>query len=672
MSLWQTLLSDFHFLRPWWLAATLPAIALAVLLWRHKRQAQNWQSVIAPELLPFLLDGASVKPNPRYLVVLAAAWIIASLALAGPTWEKRPVAVEKNQQALVLVLDLSPSMLSEDLRPSRLVRARLKIADILRQHNDGQTALIVYAGDAHSVVPLTDDTQTISNLLSTLSPNIMPIDGSNTEAAIDSAIQMLDSAETGRGDILLITDGVEDSAIDKINDRLAAKPQYRLSVLGVGGLHPTPIPAGRGGFLRDAHNNIVTTLLQPSSLERLASSNRGRYHTITPGDADIRYLVSLPQPEKQETHKVDRDFDNWYDQGHWLVLLLLPVLLYCFRRGVLLLLFCLPLMQPKSAYAFGWSDLWSNQNQQAYKHFAQQQHQQAAEQFTDPDWKAAAEYRAGHYDKAAELYAQNQTANADFNRGNALAKAGKLEDAVKAYDQALQKDASLEDAKKNRALVKKLLEQQKQNQQQKDSDKNQDQKNQDQKNQDQKNQDKKDQDKKSQDQQDQNQKSKDQQNQDQKNQDQQNQNQKDQDKQNQQDQQNQSGQNSSQQHSAQQQNQQNQQGEQGQSSSASDLSQSGNQSSAGSAASAQAQQTQAQSSAAASEGSSAAAQAVQTIPEDNLTPEQRQAMEQWLRRVPDEPGNLLRNKFSMEYQRHRRDQRNGDYEPPENDADKRY
>ncbi len=659
-----SLMHEFHFLRPWWLLAAVPAVALCTLLWRNKRQAQHWQKVIAPELLPFLLDGTSVKPNPRYLIALACTWLLATIALAGPTWEKRPVAVEKNQQALVLVLDLSPSMFSEDLKPSRLVRARLKIADILRTHKDGQTAFIVYAGDAHSVVPLTDDTQTISNLLSTVSPGIMPVPGSNTEAGITAAMQMLDNARLGRGDILLITDGVEEDAIDKITHMLASKPNYRLSVLGVGGLHPTPIPSGRGGFVRDRNNNIVTTLLQPSSLERLASNNRGRYRTLTTNDSDVRALVNLPQPDKQETQKVDRDFDSWYDQGHWLVLLLLPVLLYCFRRGVLLLLFCLPLMQPKTAYALSWDELWHNQNQQAYQHFNNGQHKEAAEQFTDPNWQAAAEYRAGNYDKAAELYSKDSSAQGDYNRGNALSKAGKLDDAIKAYDQALQKNPELADAKRNRELVKKLEEQQKKNQQQQQkSDQNKDQ-NKDQKNDQDK--DKKQQNQQNQDKNDQNQQDQDKQNQDQQQQqDGQNSSQQNQDQQNQQDQQqNQSGENSSQQNSAQQQ--------QGQSSSRGDQQQSGAEGESSSASSAQAQRAQARSSQAASEDSSQAAQAAQAVSEDQLSPEQRQAMEQWLRRVPDEPGNLLRNKFILEYQKNRRDRLNGDYEPPANDADQRY
>ena len=156
-------ISQFHFLRPWWLAALVPVIIVVLLLWYQKHNARSWQQMVAPELLQYLLDGQTTRIRPWQLITLLLAWIIGCIALAGPSWEKRPVAVEQNQQALVLLLDLSPSMMSEDVKPSRLVRARLKTADLLRLRKDGQTALLVYAGDVHVVTPLTDDTETINN-----------------------------------------------------------------------------------------------------------------------------------------------------------------------------------------------------------------------------------------------------------------------------------------------------------------------------------------------------------------------------------------------------------------------------------------------------------------------------------------------------------------------------
>ncbi|WP_331352621.1 vWA domain-containing protein [Cellvibrio sp. UBA7671] len=657
MSAVDLLISQFHFLRPWWLVALAPVLVVALLLWYQKHNARSWQQMVAPELLQYLLDGQTTRIRPWQLIALLLAWIISCIALAGPSWEKRPVAVEQNQQALVLLLDLSPSMMSEDVKPSRLVRARLKIADLLRLRKDGQTALLVYAGDVHVVTPLTDDTETINNIIPALHPNIMPAQGSNTEEAVSHAIQLLKNAAITQGDLLLITDGIDKDAQYNISEIMTRESQYRLSILGVGGNAPTPIPSSKGGFVRDNKRNIVTTQLNAGELQNLANQSRGRYRTLASTSSDIDYLMDLPTPKKEETQRVERDFDSWYDRGHWLVLLLLPIILYCFRRGVLLCLFIVPLtaLTSNKSYAFGWDDLWKNKNQQAYEKLQQEQAAEAAQQFDHPDWKASAQYRAGDYEEAAKNFAQSDNADAHYNRGNALAKANKLPDAIKAYDQALKLNPELEDAKKNRKLVEELLKQQQQNQDQQDKDKDkdeQDQKDQDQQKQDQGNSDQqKDEQQQDQQQQDKNDQQK---QQDQNNQQDQNQQQNQSDQQSQQDQQSSAGQNEQQKQSEQEKSDQEQsQQEKTEEEQAADAAQRER------------------------EEQQAAEEKMQQMQagepkDDGLTDEERQAMEQWLRRIPDDPGGLLRNKFNYEHYKRNQEILNGDWEPAENGAEDRW
>ncbi|WP_039913440.1 vWA domain-containing protein [Cellvibrio mixtus] len=654
--------NQFHFLRPEWLFALIPVIALTLLLWYQKHTARQWQQMVAPELLKYLLDGQTTRIKPWQLIALLFSWIIGCVALAGPTWEKLPVSVEKNQQALVIMLDLSPSMMSEDLKPSRLVRARLKMIDLLRERKDGQTALLVYAGDVHVVTPLTDDVETIINIIPALHPNVMPAEGSNTEAAVDRGLKLLKDAGITQGDLLLITDGVIAAAQSSIIDTMNKNSQYRLSVMGIGSTEPTPIPSTKGGFVRDGNRNIVTTQLNVSELQAFAKQTRGRYRTLTNNAGDIDYLMDLPAPEKQETQKVDREFDSWYDRGHWLVLLLLPIVLYCFRRGVLLSLLLLPLLglTPSKSYALGWDDLWKNKNQQAYEQLQQQNATEAAQNFDDPEWKASAQYRAGDYEGAAQNFARFDTADAHYNRGNALAKAKKLPEALKAYDEALKKQPDMADAKKNRQLVDDLIKQQKeQNQDQQNQDQNADQNKQDQQNKDQQNKDKQDQSQQDQDNQ-QNQDANDQNRDDQNNQDQQNQAQQDQEQQKQdmknqaqKDQQNE------------QQDQSQQSDEQQQAEQQKDPEEKSEQEKAAQAAK-QAEDDQQQ--------EQAEHQQVQEVTpkDDNLTDEERQAMEQWLRRVPDDPGGLLRNKFNYEHYKRNQEILNGEWSAPENGAENRW
>ena len=632
--------SQFHFLRPWWLIALAPVVFISLFLWYQKHNARSWQQIIAPELLQHLLDGQTTRISPWKLLVLLFAWIISCIALAGPSWEKRPVAVEQNQQALVLMLDLSPSMMSEDIKPSRLVRARLKIADLLRLRKDGQTALLVYAGDVHVVTPLTDDTETINNIIPALHPNIMPSQGSNTEAAVAHAIQLLKNASITQGDLLLITDGIDKTAQQNITDIMDREKQYRLSILGVGGTAPTPIPSSKGGFVRDKNRNIVTTQLNSGELQSLANQSRGRYRTLANTSSDIDHLMDLPPPQKDDTQKVERDFDSWYDRGHWLVLLLLPVILYCFRRGVLLCALLVPMaaLTPSKSYAFSWDDLWKNQNQQAYEKLQQNQATEAAEQFNQADWKASAQYRAGNYEEAAKNFAQSDSAEAHYNRGNALAKANKLPEAIKAYDQALKINPDFEDAKKNRSLVEEALKQQQQNQQ------NNEQNQQDQ------------QDQNNQNQQDQQQGQNDQQNQNQQDQNKQDSTENQQNSQQQQDQQSQQDQESSTQ-----QNDQESADQEKQSQSEQDQEKSDQEKSAEAAQQEQKEESAEQQQMQAGEPT-----------DDDLSDEERQAMEQWLRRIPDDPGGLLRNKFNYEHYKLRQEKINGDWEPAENGAESRW
>lgn len=464
---WLTLpetLRNFHFVRPWWLLL-LPLLAL--LLWRlwHRRQRSgNWQQLVAPELLPYLLDGQHQRTSLWPLRLLGLGWLAATLALAGPVWEQRPLPVNKSEQALVILLDLSPSMLAEDVKPSRLLRARLKIADLLAQRQEGLTALVAYAGEAHVVTPLTDDIQTINSLLPALSPQIMPLAGSNTEMAVETALQLLRDAGITHGDLLLVTDGIDAAALNPVSAALTST--FRLSILGVGTDAGAPIPLPEGGFAKQ-YNTIYIAKLNSAGLQELASDNRGSYHTLTADDTDIQSLLHRPNPLDDSIRQLQRLTDTWYEQGHWLVLLLLPLALGAFRRGWLLGLTGIMLLTaPEPGFAAGWDDLWLRQDQQAQRLLQQGQAEAAANTFTNPLWQGQAQYKAGQFEEAAETFARFDDADSHYNRGNALARAGKLEAASAAYAAALQRNPQLADASANRALVEQLLEQQKQREQQ--------------------------------------------------------------------------------------------------------------------------------------------------------------------------------------------------------------
>ncbi|UTF60467.1 tetratricopeptide repeat protein [Gilvimarinus sp. DA14] len=613
-------LADFHFIRPWALLALVPLLLIAILLWFSRTRLGGWQSLIAPELLAALSDGKQKKQSRFYLVVLSLAWILACLALAGPTWERAPSQVHRQSDALVILLDLSPSMIGDDIKPSRLVRARLKIADLLQRRDQGETAMLVYADDAHVVTPLSEDTETIQSLLPVLSPGMMPVPGSRPEAGVERAIALLQDAGFDRGRLLLLTDGVASSAQRTIADLLAETP-YTLSIMGIGSDEPVPIRSGQGGFLRDGQNNIVTTELGSGDLQRLAQQSGGRYITSTFDTRDVDYLSQNVSALSARHQQTDSSMDIWLDRGPWLVLILLPIALYTFRRGVILALLLVPAagLLPTPVQAQALPDALLTPDQRGARAMQQNQPEAAAEAFTNPAWRGTAQYRAGNYEAAAESFSKVDTALGHYNRGNSLARANQLDEALKAYDEALKRDPNFADAKANKEIVEQIKQQQQEQQQQnQDGDKQQNsEQNQDQ----------------------------------QQNQSQQNSSSGQQGEEQSEQQQSSAAPNNSQAQAGQSSSPENQNGQnqQGQSSSASSGNSQENEPQNGAAQSSS--QGQAQNSSATAEGEKSEAEVrAQPTPEEL---EEQQAQEQWLRQIPDDPSGLLRNKFQYEYQQKR-------------------
>jgi Ca-activated chloride channel family protein len=614
-------------------------------LWRRKSSAANWRAAIAPDLIDYLLEPAQ-QTRQHWPWLLFAGWLLATLALAGPTWEKLPQPVLQKRDGLVIVLDLSLSMYAEDIKPSRLQRARFKIFDILQKRREGLTGLVVYSGDAHVVSPLTDDTATIANLIPALTPALMPSYGSDAATGIDSALQLLRNSGFERGRILLISDEIGADDINKIAARIDGT-RWQLALIGVGTDQGAPIPlppeANQRGFLKQNDGTIAVAKLHRDRLLSLAAKTHGRYDDLRIDDSDIERVLPPIITTDDNVRTVEREFDQWRERGPQLVILLLPLAAFAFRRGWLLGLLLIPLSMPSQAWE--WRDMWQRPDQQAQQDFNSGDTKAAAEKFQDPLWRGAAQYRSGDFANAAQSLQNVDSADAHYDRGNALAQSGKLQEALAAYDAALAKNPALKDAKANRDLVEKLLQQQKKNPQQNNSQQGQD-----------KERDKKQQnDAQQQSQQAQggNSKNAQQNNSSQNDSAQANaQNDQKQDNQNQNDQNQPNNANAQDKSQAQQQTaEQQRQDQAAQAAAENDAKNQENKEK-----NAQSAQTDKQNEQQSSNNSQHAAA-------DNLTPEQQmqqRATEQWLRQIPDDPAGLLRRKFLYENrQREQQTQNNG-------------
>ncbi len=630
--------NQFHFLRPLSLLLLLPLAVILLLLWRQQRPQGSWHNVIAPELLQHLLHEKDQKTNHTPLWLLTIGWVLASLAIAGPTWTTQPVPVSKSEQPLVVAVDLSLYMLAADVKPDRMTRAKFKLQDLIRLQQDGEIALVSYAGSAHTVAPLTDDDRTLINLIKALNPTIMPVQGNKPAEAIKLALQLLKQGSSDDGEILLVTGTLSPEQQEQINKVLSGH-KTRLSILGVGTAQGAPIPLPEGGYLKDHQGSIIVPRLAKASLTQLARAHGGVYRDMTVSDNDLKAL--LPQDAfEDDVVLTDKEFDQWHDAGYWLVLLLLPLALMGFRRGWLTVLFIVcTLPTAPDAMALSWNDLWQTADQQGQKSLNAGDAAQAAELFTNKRWKAQSLFQQQKYDEAARLFGEGDSADDAFNQGNALAKAGKLQEALEAYDRALERQPDFEDANSNHKLVEDLLKQQEQKQ--------------DEQNQQNQNQDKQGQDK--------------QQNSDGNNEQENSEENKEQ-QQNSEDGENQNQQNSDQKSSDQQQNGQQEQSPQQdgqqtpedsnqtkeqpdqpkQQQTSSDAQQDTQQPAEEKSAEQQAKQPSTPEDEQQSEPASQ--QPIAIDQDDSASTPEKQAVESWLRTIPDDPGGLLRRKFLQQQQ----------------------
>jgi Ca-activated chloride channel family protein len=444
-----------HWMRPEYLWAIIPALLLFILLWRNTGKGGSWSKIISADLLPFLIDGVETKKSRYPVACLLGLWIIAAIAIAGPAFKKIPVPVYQKEDALIVLLDLSPSMLASDSAPSRVVQARREILDLLTIRKEGLTGLIAYSGDAFIVSPLTSDTETIALLAPNLAPTTMPTIGNNPIAAIELANKLRAGAGINKAKLLWITDELPESDFEEI-ENLLLDGNFDVAILGIGTREGAPIPLANGGFLKDANNAVIIPKLNEATLQKIANSTNGIYRRSEVSDTDIIDLVDFkPSLELDDSSEVLlQEFDAWQDEAPWLALLLLPFVAIGFRKGWLLglFIFVLPIEQ---SYADVWQDLWTTKDQQAAKMLNQGDAKTAAQLFEDPHWQAIAQHRAGEFDTAAKGF-DEQTPASLYNKGTALARAGKILEAIKTYDEALKLNPEMEDAKFNKKLLESL------------------------------------------------------------------------------------------------------------------------------------------------------------------------------------------------------------------------
>jgi Ca-activated chloride channel homolog len=302
------MISDFHFLRPGWFLTLIPLIALSVIFWQQNSGKSAWSDVCDAHLLKHLLQKKIQKTKlpPLFFLLISSLFMV--ISIAGPTWHKLPTPTYKPVQARVVLLDMSPNMMLNDLTPDRLSRAKFKLHDILERKNLGQIGLIVFTGEPFVVSPLTEDGLTISSLLSILTPDIMPVGGQRLDMALKEAKALIRQAGYRQGDILVLTADAPSSRAVETAKRLAEENIFS-SIM--------PIKADKD--------------LNPL-FKQFANSGKG---LLIPYSNDLIALEPWLKGKNNFSPDEEDSISLWRDEGAWFLIGALLFLLPYFQRGYL-------------------------------------------------------------------------------------------------------------------------------------------------------------------------------------------------------------------------------------------------------------------------------------------------------------------------------------------------
>lgn len=468
-------MAELQFLRPEWFYAAAALVLLPFLVYMRRRSGGAWRAAADWSLLQAQLVPVRVKKIVFPVVLLGACQIAAIFALAGPAFEKLPQPVLKQGADTVFLTDISVFMTVGDVKPSRMRRAAFKLSDMLKQTRDGQNALILYDNEEFVATPLTSDAKVIESILPTIEAGMMGGQAPKPAKAIDKAAQMFAHAGVKNGNVVMLGAYLDDA---DLGDALRAARDlksagHKLFVIGVGDTAGAPVVLPDGSFLKIGGKPVLSGVSQ-KAFEALARAGGGSYAKLSADDSDFKAFLNA----KNANGAVDpsrflenQKADVYKDVGYRLVWGILPVAALCFRRGWLAVFVAMIFLSSPSQ-AFELRDLFVRRDVSAARDLKAGK-TVSPDVFKDDSWRGAAAYKAGDYETAVNALSAANAPDDRYNLGNALAQAGKYEEAIAAYKDVLNENPDHADAAFNKKYLEEKLKQQRQNQQQNQSGQNQ-------------------------------------------------------------------------------------------------------------------------------------------------------------------------------------------------------
>jgi Ca-activated chloride channel family protein len=444
-------ITQFHFMRPWWLMILPSTLFAIVYLQSRSKASAQWKDAIAPHLFAAILVPRkfSSMVNPATVALLLLS--LCGMVLAGPSWQQRSSPFVQDEAILVVAIDLSYSMDQTDIQPSRLERAKHKVKDLMAKRGGARTGLIVYAGSAHAVIPLTNDPKVVENFLDALVTPMMPRKGKNPEKVLPIAKQMLDDSGLP-GTLLLIADAANPNAVASYSEFFTER-QDQLLVLGVGTTTQTD-------ELKALPNEAFFPL-EVGQLKVLTAAAGGYYQPIRIDQSDI---VKLNRRINNHLSNVVDNNRPWLDSGYFLLFPIAFILLLWFRKGwnmhwcLLLVVIGSTAISPTvDADEFHFADLWMTPDQQGYFYFKQGDYETAAKRFDNVAWRGLSYYLDENFLAAVDVWSAIETDAGIFNLANAWAQSENYVYAEQTYAWLLRRNPNFPGAVKNRKFVQDII-----------------------------------------------------------------------------------------------------------------------------------------------------------------------------------------------------------------------
>ena len=436
--------------------------------------------------------GAIVPHAPagrRWLkgILLAAAALFTAVALAGPKYGFRWQEIHQRGVDIIVALDCSRSMTAADIQPSRLERAKREVFDLLGMLQGDRVGLVAFAGTAFLQCPLTLDYNAFNLFLNALSPDYLPVGGTDLTAALTTAMGGFDPKSAADKAIILITDGENTGEEDPLKAAETLKEQsIKLFCIGVGGNDGVPIPETAGGFKKDRKGQIVLSRLDETTLKKMAVVTGGTFVRSVAGDMDLDaiYTNEIRRTMDAKTVMSSRK-QIWEDRFQWplalaviclVAELMLPVTRKTMGTMLLAAMLILPALPARASDTGQGIDAYDRGDfEKALKHFVDAQlnapdkaetlYNVAGGYYKTGNFDAAAE----HYEKVLETKDNTLKQRALYNLGNTEFRRGNAEKAIERYEAALELDPNDQLARENMAFAQKVLEQQQQQKQQQQS-----------------------------------------------------------------------------------------------------------------------------------------------------------------------------------------------------------